>query len=339
MAKLTEINTLELHYWFTDETHTMNAVIQNKCEYEFLGILKEIAKTFDTEIIIETEAFGEGGMLRKFNIFSLKSDNQSALKLTLVSALALGIFVTPITTSILKTTEHIIDKIFEDEELKTLEKNKIVSATEKDKAETEKIKAETENLKLDAESKRQKLSENTIIKKKKSNFYEELDKYPKVNQFSIKSKNLNKKTVEDEKFIIRNKFKEFILVTDNIDAEIIDNAIIEIITPVLKKGNYRWIGIYNGEPITFNMKSNEFKTLVQTGKIEFKNGSSINCHVEIRKKINNEGVEQIVGYDIIRVNNYFENDKPVETPEGKNHRQKLEADKQQLKMTFNKNEE
>ena len=184
MVNLTEINTLELHYWFADKTHTMNAIVQNKCEYEFLGILKEIAKTFDAEIIIETEAFGEGGMLRKFNIFSLKSDNQSALKLTIVSALALGIFVTPLTTSILKTTEHIIDKIFEDEELKTLEKNKLVSETEKDKAETEKIKAETENLKLDAESKRQKLSENTIIKKKKSNFYEELDKYPKVNQFS-----------------------------------------------------------------------------------------------------------------------------------------------------------
>lgn len=83
------------------------------------------------------------------------------------------------------------------------------------------------------------------------------------------------------------------------------------------------------------MKSNEFKTLVQTGKIEFKNGSSINCLLEVRKKINNEGVEQIAGYDIVRVNNYFENDKPIETPEGKQHRQKEEANKQQVKMNFN----
>lgn len=334
MTTLANTNTLELHYWFIDESHTMNAFIQNKCEYEFLGVLKEIANTFETEIIIETEAFGEGGLLRRFNFFTLKSDNQSALKLTIISALALGIFVTPITTSILKTTEHIIDKIFEDEELKEIEKSNKKSEIEKNNAETEKIKAETENLKLDAELKRQKLSKSTVIKKKRSNFYEALEKYPKVNKFSIQTKNYSEKFNSEEFFIMRNNFKEFILISDELKKEEIDNAIIEIITPVLKKGKYRWIGIYNGEPVTFNMKSDEFKTLVQTGKIEFKNGSSINCLIEIRKKINNEGVEQIAGYDIVRVNNYFENDKPVETPEGKQHRQKQEADKQQLKINL-----
>jgi hypothetical protein len=96
-----------------------------------LGVLKEIANTFETEIIIETEAFGEGGLLRRFNFFALKSDNQSALKLTIISALALGIFATPITTSILKTTEHLIDKIFEDEELKEIEKSNKKSETKK----------------------------------------------------------------------------------------------------------------------------------------------------------------------------------------------------------------
>jgi hypothetical protein len=178
------------------------------------------------------------------------------------------------------------------------------------------------------------LLKSTVIKKKRSNFYEALEKYPKVNKFSIQTKNYSEKFVSEEFFIIRNNFKEFILISDDLKKEEIDNAIIEIITPVLKKGKYRWIGIYNGEPVSFNMKSNEFKTLVQTGKIEFKNGSSINCLIEIRKKINNEGVEQIAGYDIVRVNNYFENDKPIETPEGKQHRQKQEADKQQLKINL-----
>jgi len=329
------MNTLELHYWFNDDSHSMNAFVQNKCEYEFLGILKEIANTFEVELIIETEPFGEGGLLRRFNIFTLNSENKNNLKLAIVSALVLGVFITPITTSVLKTTEHIIDKIFEDEEQKEIEKNKSKSEIEKNNAETEKIKAETENLKLDAEAKRQKLFNNTIIKKKRSNFYEVLDREPKVNQFSIQSKNSTHKLGFEEMFVVKNNFKEFILISDDLETEKIDNAIIEIITPVLKKGKYRWIGIYNGEPQSFNMKSIEFKTLVQTGKIEFKNGSSINCLLEVRKKINNEGVEQISGYDIVRVNNYFENDKPVETPEGKQHRQKLEADKQQVKMNFN----
>ena len=85
------------------------------------------------------------------------------------------------------------------------------------------------------------------------------------------------------------------------------------------------------------MKSNEFKTLVQTGQIEFKNGSSINCLLTIKRKIDNEGLEKNLSYEVSRVNNYFENDKPIETPEGKKHRQKKEAERNQLRM-FTKND-
>jgi len=87
-----------------------------------------------------------------------------------------------------------------------------------------------------------------------------------------------------------------------------ENAIIEIVSPILKKGNYKWRGIYKGVPLSFNMKSNEFKTLVQTGKVEFKNGSTINCVLEINRKMNSDGEEIITGYDIISVNENSEND-------------------------------
>lgn len=80
------------------------------------------------------------------------------------------------------------------------------------------------------------------------------------------------------------------------------------------------------------MQSNEFKTLVQSGEIEFKNGSSINCFLRIRRKVNNEGVEINLGYDVIRVDHYFENDKPIETKEGKHHRQVKEEQRRQLKL-------
>ncbi|OAV67759.1 hypothetical protein Barb4_02331 [Bacteroidales bacterium Barb4] len=55
-------NTLELHYGFNDDTHSMNAVVQNKCEYELLGVLTEIANLFDAKVIIETEPLAEGGL-------------------------------------------------------------------------------------------------------------------------------------------------------------------------------------------------------------------------------------------------------------------------------------
>src|SRR5258708_38842759 len=119
-----------------------------------------------------------------------------------------------------------------------------------------------------------------------------------------------------EKTVTRTNFKKFILITDELEPLENEDAVIEIISPVLKKGKYRWMGYYNGEPVSFNMKSKEFKTLVQKGEIEFKNGSTINCLLEIRRIVDSEGIEKKVGYDVVRVDHYFQSEKPIETKEG-----------------------
>lgn len=82
------------------------------------------------------------------------------------------------------------------------------------------------------------------------------------------------------------------------------------------------------------MKSMKFKTMVQTGEIPFKNGSSIQCHLVVNKKINSEGEVKITGYEVLSVDKYFINDTPIETPEGKRKRQEKEAEKLQLKINF-----
>ena len=311
-------NKIELHYWFNDNSHTMDAVIHNKCEYEVLGIIKEIASKFDAEITIETEPLAKGGLRRYFKIVA-KSEKKSAVITTaIIVAFFTAIIITPITTSITKITEKLIERIFEDKELKELEKEKIILEIEKLKQETGK------NIEL--------LDKNNVIRKRKSNFYEALDKYPKVVKVSINIEDSSNRPISEEHSIPKDKFKEFILVTDDLEPIDVENAVIEIISPVLKKGKYKWVGIYNGTPISFNLKSNEFRTLVQTGKVEFKNGSSINCQLEIRKRIDNEGIEKTVGYDVIRVNHYFDNEKPMETPEGKRYRQQKEANERQTKL-------
>lgn len=315
---LSNESTLELHYWFNDNSHTMNAIIQNKCEFEFLGIINEIANIFGEKIIIETEPIGEGGLIRWFKIKTKSNESTSALKGAIIGALATAIFVTPISTALTKTTEILIDKIFENEDDK--------------KYDDEKKQLELENLKLDVNLKRQQLHKNNVVTKKKSNFFELLEKYPKVKKVSVDITDKTGMKLSEEKTVERNNFKNFILVSDKLEPDYIEDAVIEIISPVLKKGDYKWRGIYDGETVSFTMNSNEFKTLIQTGKIEFKNGSSIRCLLKIDKSLNNEGTEQISGYTIKRVDKYFENDKPIETPEGKNHRQKREADENQYGM-------
>ncbi len=312
-------NAVEVHYWFNDNTHLMDAYIQNKCEYELLGILKEISNAFRIEIVVETEPLENGGLRRWFKIASKEENKKAPITITLITIVLTTVLVTPISTTISK----VIEKRFEDTELKDLEKQKL-------KLEIEKLKQETSyNIHT--------LDRNNVIKKKKSNFYESLDKYKKIDKIGFTLSDNDKKTVE-EKIVFRKSFKEFILITDELEPEEYDNVVIEIISPVLKKGKYKWMGIYKGEPVSFSMKSKEFKEFIQQGQIQFKNGTSINCSLTIKKKIDNEGIEKITNIEVNRVNYYFENDKPIETPEGRIYRKKKEAEKQQLNLFAINNE-
>lgn len=307
-------NTIEIHYYFGDDSHTMDAMVQNKCEYEILGVIKEVSKIFELDITIETEPLADGGLRKWLKIVS-KEENKKGI---ITTAIIVAITTTLLTTPLTQVSEKLIDKIFEDTELKELEK--------------EKLKLEVEELKRNALKDKEGVEHNNLIKKKKSNFYETLENYPKVKRVSYTISDNQRDILSKEKSVSKEEFKKYILVTDDLEPLEVEEAVIEIISPVLKKGRYKWSGYFNGEPINFYMKSNEFKTLVQNGEIEFKNGSSINCFLSIRKKVDNEGIEKIVGYDVIRVNFYFENEKPIETNEGKKYRREREADERQFKL-------
>ncbi|WP_319229857.1 hypothetical protein [Draconibacterium orientale] len=317
-SSILEAKTLQLHYWFKDESHTMDAYVHNKCDTEFLAVIKEIATIIGGEISIETQPLENGGLIRWFKFELNEKSKKDAIILAIVIALITGVITTPVTTAISEVTQELIEKIFEDPEIKELEK--------------EKLKLEIDNLKQDLVLKNYEISNNNKIKKRRSNFYEKADSYKKIEKISFVIADEKKQIIAEERTIERFQFQNFVILSDDLDPVVNENAIIEIISPVLKKGPFKWTGIYNGESIDFRMKSNEFKTLVQTGKVEFKNGSSIDCYLETRRKVDTEGNEKIVGYDVHRVNNYFENDKPIETPEGRFYRKKKEADENQLSL-------
>ena len=306
-----EFNKIEIHYWLQDKSHLMDALVENRCSYEIIGIIRELAKVYDLDIAIETEALGEGGIKRWLKIISKSENKKATISTTVITALISVILITPLS----KVSEKLIDKIFEDTELNELQK--------------EKLRQEIEQIEIDNSI---KLLKNPTIRKKKSNLYETLEKYPKVEEISFDIQGNNKEFYNKEKFVERKEFKNFILVSDELEPIKIENANIEIISPVLKKGKYKWSGYYEGEVVFFTMKSTEFKNLVQTGKIEFKNGSSINCGLLIKKKVDNEGIIKTSGYEVFRVNYYFENDKPIETREGKKYKNKKQDNSRQMDL-------
>lgn len=310
-------NILELHYFLKNNLHTMDAIVENRCEYEVLAIIKEVADFYSLQVIIETEPTAEGGIRKWFKLVS-KNENETA---GITTAIIITLITILLSTPLTKISEKLIDKLFEDTELNELEK--------------EKLKLEIDKLKDEAKFRNSLIEDSNSIKKRRSNFYETLSREKKIDKISFALTNSEKANLQIEKVVGKDDFKKFILVSDDLEPIIMESAEIEIISPVLKKGKYKWMGYFSGEPIIFSMQSNEFKTLVQNAEVEFKNGSSINCVLQIKRKINNEGVEKVVGYDVLVINHYFENDLPIETLEGRKRKQQKEADRNQIDLFGN----
>ena len=99
-----------------------------------------------------------------------------------------------------------------------------------------------------------------------------------------------------------------------------ENAQIEIVAPVLQKGNAKWRGIYKGETINFSMNDPDFKEAVLAKQISFKNGDVIVCVLDIHRELNEIGEVKPKDYIVRIVLDKHENGVLTETSEGKKYR-------------------
>ncbi len=81
MEQELSITGLELHYYFdeSDDSHSMDAVVRNRCEHELLQIYNELQNELGSDVTIETEAFEVGGLTE---LWTFLSDN--AVQITLL---------------------------------------------------------------------------------------------------------------------------------------------------------------------------------------------------------------------------------------------------------------
>lgn len=319
MKEQTLANRLELHYYFDDgdDSHTMNAFVRNRCEFELLQIYTELQKELELDVKIETEAFEEGGLTE---LWTFLADN--AIQITLLlNALSQVISRVPLRKSKLEK---------KDLELSIEERKLNIKALKRELKEKVPEQIIIQNLNLIIDS-------NPKILKHLSNYFKQLYNYPKVKRISTTILSSNKTKVEEPRFISRTDFDKFIIESDELESEIDENATIEIISPVLKKGKYKWKGIYGkiGEAVDFYMKDRIFKQSVIAEGIEFKNGTFIDCILEKSRKINEIGEIYTSAYSVLTVlKKHYENI-VEETPQGKKYRKEKEADKQQLKLFRN----
>ncbi|WP_429052599.1 hypothetical protein [Aeromonas rivipollensis] len=296
---------LELHYYFTDDSHNIDAIIRNRCEAEILAILIEAADILNMDVTVNSEAYAEGGF-REFWKLLGSHGNQITILLAIVSILLSRI---PIS----------------DPEIEALEKEIKQLTIEEKKLNIQKLKLELQEKPVDD-------IDQTVIKKaasyvdkslkfvkRRSNLYSHLTGYHKVQKIGFNILDNNFEPLESERIIDRVNFKKFILSSNKLNSEIDESAVIEIVSPVLKEGRYRWKGIYEETTITFDMLDAQFKEDVLLEKVAFKHGSTITCVLRIGRELDEVGDIKITGYAVSTVLEISDGSDVSETMQGKRY--------------------
>jgi hypothetical protein len=293
-----------LHYYFDDDSHLMDAVVRHRCEGEIIKIVGEISNALHIQFNPQTEAYVEGGLKE---IWSFAKNNPYIL----------GV-LTGVLINVLSNQINI------DRELINLQKESLKLDIQEKKLNIFRLKKEIESGDYKIVS---SISENLIfilnndyrVIRSRSDFYKNLYSYPKISKISSQQLDFNNHPISDPEVVEREQFENFILSTDELPPEIDENATIEVIAPVLKKGKYKWKGIYNCIPIDFYMKDKEFKQSIFRQEVLFANGISLQCVLEISRRMNEAGEIYISNYSVLTVVSYKLGNDIKETIQGKKY--------------------
>lgn len=301
---------LELHYFFdkNDHSHTMNAVVRNRCEHELLLLVSAISQELHIQIEVESEPPKEGGYQDVYKFLTSAEGVALESGITLIVVLLQWIFKK--------------SKLDREEQRLSIEEKKLNILKLQQELEQKEIKIEPITI-----DKVNYVVNHIKIVKKTSNFYQTLEKYKKVEKISFTKLDDNNKPVEEPVFVPRDEFTRFILESDDLEPEIDDEAVIEIISPVLKPGKFKWKGIYtkSEHPIEFSMIDKDFKKEINKGAIPFTSGTSIKCILEISKRIDDLGNVYNSNYKVLLVSGYSVGTRQVETAQGKKLRYEKQA--------------
>ena len=61
-------SNIEIHYYLRDSSHSLDAFIHNRAQFEFLAIAREIASAMDFDLQIEVYPLAEGGIKQYFKL-------------------------------------------------------------------------------------------------------------------------------------------------------------------------------------------------------------------------------------------------------------------------------
>jgi hypothetical protein len=265
-------NQLQLHYFFSDDSHGFDAVVRNECEKELLNLYHDVAKTLDFKLLVQSEPPKDGGFIELWKFLGA-NPNQVTL---IVSAIAIILSRVPVENK--KLTKLQIENLKLDNELKQRELHALkLKSKHESEIDDELIKKVVELLLI-----------NYKITWRRSNFYKKIAEYKRVYKIS-NQRLLNGELIGNVREIPQSEFSNYVLSSDELPKNEIEGAVIDLISPVLKSGNFSWKGFYNNEILNFQMIDPDFKLKVQHGQIPLNNKVILNTILVQDQKIDENG--------------------------------------------------
>ena len=281
---------LELHYHLRDGSHSMDALLRNRCEAEALAAIQHIAGELGIDVVLESTVFTEGGLREVWKFISTPK-NTAALTVVLGSTTLLALLV------------QIVIQVWAlpaapDKEQEALTKELTKLSIEEKKLSIQKMKQDVDKGMPVPEAVAPVIAQfcsDYKVVTRRSNFYKLLIPYDKVTAVGYSNVSEGQSMPERERVVSSIDFPRFVILDSRLTDLVDENAVIEIVAPVITGGNMHWKGIYQGEPISFAMRDREFKDSVASRQVSFQHGDSITCVLNTERKLDAVGEVLITG--------------------------------------------
>jgi hypothetical protein len=294
----------KVHYHLPGGMHQMDAFTRNKAEGELLALLKEVSSVLDLPFHIETQAYGEGGVVEYLNLI-FQNKEQVAFIMAVLSPLLGAPFYF---AKIKQTKQQTLLNTLNIEKLKLEIKEKESAAAER----TEKKSKEptSESLALEQPPSADDIAQALLARKKvarrRSNYYEVLLSDSEIEAVGFAPSH---KSDVLEKVVPRSEFGAFVIARADLEPLIYEQLPVEIVSPVLRSGSIKWRGIFDKKIVSFNLQDEGFREQVSSQRVQFQNGTTLVCDFEVLQREDETGEIEIAGYAVTKVHE-------IKTPTG-----------------------
>jgi hypothetical protein len=295
----------------------MDAFVLNGSEKDLLMLARRMSEVLDIPVSVEFEGLKEGGVRSIWRL-----SNADVAKLTLLVAVL----------TLLVTTYPLV----RDHGISSLQKRDLELSIKEHELNIEKLRKEIRSDESAHQGDTVRMAVDVLQNDSptvfhRSAFYRKLSSLPKVVgvTYSARSKS---ETIAPEAIVVQDDFQKFVIADSEIPRLRDEAARIEVVAPVLKGGRIKWRGIYDGRPIDFHMRDDDFRRAVESREIVFKAGYTIECVLEMERRMSETGEEEIGRYAVVTVLTRIEDDLPIQTEQGKAFTARRASEKAQMKL-------